>query len=129
MSTPKRDRRLLLIVMVGTCLFFAMTYAGRLARQTALTHEVARWEDKNVQSIARQHALEAELRYIQSDAYVEEIARDEFGMIKPDEEVVVIVPVEEPHEQHVGLEESLTTSEPFWQNWLQQIKQFTGIAE
>ena len=121
MATPKRDTRLLLIVVLGICLLFAITYAGRLARQAALNREVARWEQKNIESVKRQHALEAELRYIQSDAYIEELAHDELGMVKPDEELVVIVPAQQAALTTTLLENEETEAKPFWHDWLARL--------
>ncbi|HRW03614.1 MAG TPA: septum formation initiator family protein [Caldilineaceae bacterium] len=121
MATPKRDTRLLLTVVLGVCLLFAITYAGRLARQAALTREVARWEQKNIESVKRQHALEAELRYIQSDAYIEELAHDELGMVKPDEELVVIVPAQQAAVTTTLPEDEETETKPFWHNWLARL--------
>lgn len=118
MSTPKRDTKLLFTVVVGLCLLLVMTYASRLSRQASVNQEVARWEEKIVMASARQHALEAELRYIQSDAYVEQLAHDEFGMIQPGEELVVIVPAQQSTEASPIVQQDLEKNAPFWQQWL-----------
>lgn len=117
MSTPKRDTRLLGIILALLCLLFVSTYAGRLARKTALEHEILRQEAKIEQSKEHQRALVAELRYIRSDAYVEKLAYDEFGMIRPNEEPVVMVPVIEADVPVVEPEDSFP-SLPLWRQWL-----------
>jgi len=118
MSTPKRDTKLIFIVVVGVCLFLVMTYASRLSRQASVNQEVARWEDKIVMASARQHALKAEWRYVQSDAYVEQLAHDEFGMVKPGEELVVIVPADQSADLAAVLEDEQEQIVPFWRQWL-----------
>ena len=117
MSTPKRDTRLLGIILALLCLLFVSTYAGRLARKTALEQEILRQEAKIEQSKEHQRALVAELRYIRSDAYVEKLAYDEFGMIRPNEEPVVMVPVIEADVPVVEPEDSFP-SLPLWRQWL-----------
>ena len=127
--TPKRDIRLLIATVLGICLIFAMTYASRLARQAAVNTEVAQWEAKIVQSTERQHALNAELRYIQSDAYVDQLAHDELGMVKPDEELVVIVPAAQPEAEHSPVVAASETTQPFWQGWLNRLGLTAGAGE
>ena len=117
MSTPKRDTRLLGIILALLCLLFVSAYAGRLARKTALEQEILRQEAKIEQSKEHQRALVAELRYIRSDAYVEKLAYDEFGMIRPNEEPVVMVPVIEADVPVVEPEDSFP-SLPLWRQWL-----------
>ncbi len=121
MSTPKRDTRLLFMIVIALSLLFVLTYAGRLARKTALDAEITRWESKIEQSKEHQFALEAELRYVQSDAYVEKLAHDEFGMVKPGESLVVIVPAgrQETVTPIVALDKS--SVEPLWHRWLSQL--------
>ncbi len=92
MSTPKRDTRLLFSIVIVLSLILVLTYAGRLVRKTALDAEITRWESKIEQSKRHQLALEADLRYVRSDAYVQKLAYDELGLVKPGESLVVIVP-------------------------------------
>ncbi|MEZ4618696.1 MAG: septum formation initiator family protein [Caldilineaceae bacterium] len=83
MPTPKRDIRVLFTIVLALCLLFSATYASRLARKNQVDAEIARWEQKIEHSKERQYALENELRYIRSDAYIQKLAHDEFGMVRP----------------------------------------------
>ncbi|MEZ4683603.1 MAG: septum formation initiator family protein [Caldilineaceae bacterium] len=95
MPTPKRDIRVLFTIVLALCLLFSATYASRLARKNQVDAEIARWEQKIEHSKERQYALENELRYIRSDAYIQKLAHDEFGMVQPGEQLVVVVPAEQ----------------------------------
>lgn len=121
MSTPKRDSRLVFAIVIGICLLFVITYAGRLARKARLDSEIARWETKIEQSNKHQFALEAELRYVQSDAYVEKLAHDEFGMVKEGEELVVIVPTDQHESLTPAIDLEKAVAEPFWRQWLNRL--------
>ncbi|MCB0064504.1 MAG: septum formation initiator family protein [Caldilineaceae bacterium] len=121
MSTPKRDTRLLFSVFLGLFLLLALTYAGRLARQAKLDAEIARWEAKIAQSQAHQHELQAELRYVRSDAYLQKLAHDEFNMVQEGEQLIAVVPVapaaaaeETPVQREVAVQSQ-------WQQWLQRL--------
>ena len=125
MSTPKRDTRLFFMIVIGLSLLFVLTYAGRLARKAALDAEITRWESRIEQSKEHRFALEAELRYVQSDAYVEKLAHDEFGMVKPGESLVVIVPAGEQETVTPVVAIDKSFSEPLWRRWLSQLGLFS----
>ncbi len=54
------------------------------------------------------------LIYYQSPSYREKIARERFGLQKPGEEVVVIVPEEKPKSEEVKEEDKKTNPEKWW---------------
>jgi cell division protein FtsB len=118
MPAQKRDTRLLFTIVVVLALLFVLTYAGRLARKTRLEVELARWETKIEQAKNHQYELQKELRYVQSDAYIEKLAHDEFGMVKSGEELVVIVPVDPLAALTPTTAPEAAVVEPFWQKLL-----------
>jgi cell division protein FtsB len=121
MTTPKRDSRLLFILVCSLFLILILTYAGRLARKAQLDIEIARWEAKIEQSKTHQRALESELRYVQSDAYVEKLAHDEFNMVKEGEQLIAVVPVAAATTAEDASIETDVVVVPRWQQWLAQL--------
>lgn len=53
------------------------------------------------------------IEYYKTDEYKEKVARQRFGLKKPDEKVVVIVPAKEP-EKEEKKEEKLSNPEKWW---------------
>jgi len=113
MSTPKRDTRLLFTIVITLSLILVLTYAGRLARKVRLDAEIAQWEQKIEQSKQRDALLQKELAHVNSVAYVQEVAHNEFGMVKSGESLVMIVPVKE-QEARTTLEVNAVSTEPLW---------------
>jgi hypothetical protein len=70
----------------------------------------------------RQQMLQQQLDYVRSDAYVEEVARNELGMVQPGDELWVVVPG--PKSMAVaseGVVSSAVVSPPLWQEWLRRL--------
>ena len=127
MTTPKRDLRLLIAIVLSFCLIFAITYTNRLARKTRLEAEIAQWETKIAQSVEHRHALEAELAYVQSDAYVEQLAHDELGLVKEGEVIAVVVPADQQPTAPIITTAQTPPATPFWRQWLDRLG-FTTAA-
>ncbi len=117
MTTPKRDTRLLLIVFGSLFFILTLTYTNRLAHKAELDLEITRWEERIERSQTNQRALATELRYVQSAAYVEKLAHDEFSMAKEGETLVAVVPIEQAVDEN-AVEEMTTASNSRWQRWL-----------
>ena len=84
-----RTSHLALIVMIGLCLFFIVSYAGRVMQRTYLETKVVHWEAKIAQAEANTLALAAERSYVESDAYIQEKARNELGLVQPGDALVI----------------------------------------
>jgi hypothetical protein len=106
----------LVIIVVGLGLAFAQQF--RLARR--LGDEVDRLE----QAVATQEAwgahLTATLEYVQTDAYVEQWAREEAKMAKPGE--IVMIPFvgaqrAEPPTPSTAESSTMLEDRPFWAAW------------
>ncbi|MEZ4867586.1 MAG: septum formation initiator family protein [Caldilineaceae bacterium] len=96
MTTPRRDRRILLLFLAIFSLIFLGSYASRLAAKAHLDAEIGQWQGRIARAQQRQADLAKELTYIHSDAYVQEKARDELGLIRPDEELVIVLTAQPP---------------------------------
>jgi cell division protein FtsB len=83
--------RLALIVLILFGLFFVAGYASRLAERARLEGELVGWQARVVQAQGRQAQLQAQLAYVESDAYVHKQAREQLGMVLPDDELVILV--------------------------------------
>ena len=79
------------IVVITISLFIVVDFARRTAATYKIKNEAARLEDEVAAVRARHQALQARLRYVQSDAYVEEIARTQLKWAQPGETVVVVM--------------------------------------
>jgi cell division protein FtsB len=127
MTTPKRDIRILVALVLSFCLIFAITYTNRLARKSHLEVEIAQWEAKIEQSAEHRHALEAELAYVQSDAYIEQLAHDELGLAKEGEVIAVVIPATQQLAAPTAPAVSTTSPMPFWRQWLERLG-FSPVA-
>ena len=121
MTTPKRDTRLLLVAICGLFLILTITYAGRLSRKVQLEAAITQMMLKNEQAKTQQLALAAELSYVASNAYVEKLAHDEFGMTKPQEELIALIPIAQKMEESSPVIESHVVESP-WQQLLQRLR-------
>ena len=112
MPTPKRDTRLLSLILIGICLVLVVTYMGRLVTKANVDNAIVQKQAAIVAAKENQLALEAELRYVRSDAYVQEEAHDELNLMQPDEEIIVVVTtVPAPVAAPAGVDETTTATE------------------
>jgi len=119
-ANSPRTSHLALIVMIGLCLFFIVSYAGRVVQRTYLEAETVRWEAKIAQAEANTFVLAAERSYVESDAYIQEKARNELGLVQPGDALVIVVPsTPTPVITPAAVEESVQNTEKAnWQQWL-----------
>jgi cell division protein FtsB len=109
------------IVVITISFFLVVDFARRTATIYRIKSEAARLEEEVAEARARSEALEARLRYVQSDAYVEEIARTQLKWAQPGETVVVVmatpqaVPTPPPGKQYVVTDGPLP--ETPWHAW------------
>jgi cell division protein FtsB len=79
------------IVVITISLFLVVDFARRTAATYKIRNEAVRLEEEVTAARARHQALETRLSYVQSDAYVEEIARTQLKWAQPGETVVVVM--------------------------------------
>lgn len=79
------------IVVISISVFLAVDFARRTAAIYRIKSEAVRLEEEVAAVRANDVQLEARLRYVKSDAYVEEIARTQLKWALPGETVVVVM--------------------------------------
>jgi cell division protein FtsB len=84
------------IIVITISLFLVADFARRTAAIYQVKKEAARLEEEVAAARARRQALEARLNYVQSDAYVEEIARTRLKWAREGETVVVVMAIPRP---------------------------------
>lgn len=118
MAHPKRNPRILWTIVLLLCLLFAISYGARLTAKAKLEAAIQQQLTRIDESKEHQVALQQQLTYVKSDAYVEEVARNQLGMIQDGDEVLIVVKgVNQPAPQPVA-DPSTTAQPPLWQEWL-----------
>jgi cell division protein FtsB len=90
--TPQQRTQFFIFLLIGMCLVFAVSYTGRVLTKIRVDNAVVAQEGRNLTAMERSVELDGRLTYVQSDAYIEEKARGEFGMAQPGDKKVVILP-------------------------------------
>ncbi len=77
--------RFMLLMSLGVVVGFALVYAGgqRYARQQ--DEVIAQLELKRQQMVEQNNELQRKIEFAKTDEYVERIAREELGLLKPGE--------------------------------------------
>ena len=114
--------QLLLLGVVTVLLFFIASYIGRDLEYRAALAELQQWESRLADERARGERLQQELRWVQGDAYLEEAARRELGMVRPGDTLVVPVPVVSaatatPAAAAAAPARAAAPAQPPWQTW------------
>ncbi len=90
--TPQQRTQFFIFLLIGFCLVFAISYSGRVLAKIRMDRGVVAQVEENRLAQERTAQLHARLTYVQSDAYAEEKAREEFSMAQPGDRKVVILP-------------------------------------
>lgn len=132
----ERSSRLLLFVLMGFCLLFIISYTSRLVEYSRSQALLSHWDERIEQAKERQADLVAQREFVYSDDYVDRIAREDLGLAKPGDNVIVVIP---DAENTSGLTEAeISTTDqpqdliqmPIWQQWLELFRQNsrTGLS-
>ena len=109
------------IVVISISVFLAVDFARRTAAIYRIKNEAVRLEEEVASVRAQGQALEARLQYVQSDAYVEEIARTQLNWALPSETAVVVMATPEavtaPSPGARDVETGPPPLEEPWQAW------------
>ncbi len=89
-------RRLAWVLGVAGAGLFAISSAQAALRLYHLTRQVAELEHHRSRLLAENRSLREEIRRLQDPAYVERLAREELGLVRPGEIAVVLVPQPTP---------------------------------
>ena len=90
--TPQQRTQFFIFLLIGFCLVFAVSYTARVLAKMHMDSGVLAQVEENRLAQERTAQLQARLTYVQSDAYAEEKAREEFSMAQPGDNKVVILP-------------------------------------
>ncbi len=131
--SPARNLRFALVILIVFCLIFIVSYTARLAKRAQLSAEAQHWEERIDQAHQKRLVLEAERQYVGSDAYVQKEARDELGMAKAGDAIVVVIPsTPTPLVAAVELQTEPTTElagQANWQQWFALFAPETGATQ
>jgi cell division protein FtsB len=125
----RRSRRTILLIL--GVLLLGIFAAGTLERVNALVtlREQAADVREDIQRARQQQAeLQDEYVFISSPRYIEEVARAELGLIRPGDDVIVLLPQSSPSGNSSLLQSSLDTpaiSPPaptWWQRFLSVLR-------
>ncbi len=84
--------RFVVIVLLTICLFLFYKFASGVANNYRAAQEVEQLQQKVTSLEDRQQSLEKRLEYVQTNDYVERIARTQLKWARPGETTVVVVP-------------------------------------
>lgn len=122
MTTPKRNPRLLWAIVLFLTLLFVVSYSERLATKANLEAALVEQETRLVEARQRQQALQQQLVYVRSDAYIEEAARNNLGMVQPGDELLVVIEGKSITATAAdALAPASTNERPLWQIWLERL--------
>lgn len=76
----------------GLLLYFLYCSSGQLRLALTLSQELKQVEKEIAATMARSEELKREITYLKSDAYIEQVAREQLGLVKPGEIVFMAAP-------------------------------------
>lgn len=118
MATPKRNPRILWLIVLFFCLFFAISYGARLTAMANLEASIQQQSARIAGAKQQQQALQQQLAYVRSDAYVEEVARNQLGMVQAGDEVLIVVKGVSQSAAQQTVDPATALNPPLWQEWL-----------
>jgi len=109
------------IIVITISLFLVIDFGRRTAASYQIRDEAARLEQEVAAAHAYHAALEARLSYVQSDAYVEEVARTRLKWAREGETVVVVMATPQAASQSASGDQPPSTNglvpQSPWQAW------------
>jgi cell division protein FtsB len=125
MSKAKRQRtvpftQIITIVVATMAISMIVDFGRKATANYRIRNEEARLEQEIAAERAKHEALLARTEYVQTDEYVEHVAREELKWVKPGEIVVVPVPMERkpvPTPETPPAPTELLQGESHWQEW------------
>lgn len=110
-------KKALRAVIVIVCLYLAVTTVQSMADLWRAGDKVTRREEELAQLLRDQDELRRQQKDAQSPLFLERVARDELGMSRPGEKIIVI-----PQELLTNSENRVISPNlPNWQKWLRLI--------
>lgn len=82
--------RFFLFLLLLLSLWIALGFAARYFRIVSLQNQLVRIRREIAAMEARNEELEKQIEYLQSDEYIEKVAREKLGLVKPGETVYIM---------------------------------------
>jgi len=125
MSKKKRQRtvpftQIITIVVATMAISMIVDFGRKATANYRVRNEESRLEQEIAAERAKHQALLARRAYVQTDEYVEQVAREELKWVRPGEIVVVPVPLERkplPTQEPPPAPTELLQRESHWQEW------------
>ncbi|NIO68225.1 MAG: hypothetical protein GTN71_04005 [Anaerolineae bacterium] len=125
MSKAKRHRtvpftQIITIVVATMAISMIVDFGRKATANYRIRREEIRLEQEIAAERAKHEALLARREYVQTDEYVEHVAREELKWVRPGEIVVVPVPLERkplPTPETPPAPTELLQGESHWQEW------------
>jgi cell division protein FtsB len=144
---PKRFKKLpaatpvLWVVLGLAAAFFLVRYGQEVLSEHDLNSQIVAQRSANSNLTDENARLQAALQYYQSDKYIEQRAREELNLRRPDEEVLIPIgdqpqpaastssPAGQTGAQpNATYEPTPTADEPNWQKWLDLFSPFSDSS-
>ena len=121
MATPKRNQRLLWTLVLCLTLFFVVSYGERLATKAYLEATLVAQHARLAEAQQRQQRMQQQLAYARSDAYIEETARNDLGMVQPGDKLLIVVEGKSVTPAATQADPTTAIEPPLWQDWLKRL--------
>lgn len=90
-GTRKSKRGLIfkriILLIIGGYLFFSFSHMAYVLYQT--NAEIKYYEEKKQALLTQRTLLEEQIRQLDDDQYIERLAREELGLVKPGERLII----------------------------------------
>lgn len=86
----KLTPRFWLMIFILFLVYMAGSYAAGFVQIWRMQNQIAEIKAEITAAESRNDELKDELSYLQSDEYVEKVAREELGLVKPGETAIIV---------------------------------------
>lgn len=91
--SSSRSKKIIVIIGVGVFLILCWNFFNNYREMQRLQQEINYMQEQIDRTKAENNMLRQELEKVDDDEYIEEIARERLGLVKPGE--TLLIPVEE----------------------------------
>lgn len=112
-----QSRHLVLLLALPFLVYFAFVTGQKALSTYHLYQETERLRQDIQQLEAKNKALEAQKGYLQSDTYVEQVAREELNLIKKGEMAIIVLSPPSPASPNPAQKPPEKDVRPNWQRW------------
>ncbi|MCB0046602.1 MAG: septum formation initiator family protein [Caldilineaceae bacterium] len=113
-------RRPILLLFLLLCVLFITGYVGRLGQLAGLRADITAKQVELNAALDRQAALLDEQAYTRTEQYTDEVMRDQFGMSRPGDKLIVVVPSREGDGAPAAAESAsppAAEADAIWRQW------------